>query len=70
MNFSDFYAKWGTGGTAASLNEGQGAQPHFMDLCALLGIHQSDTRVNSDCFFDQTCFYAVNSTFNAIEVSQ
>ncbi len=37
MNFSDFYAKWGTGGTAAGLNERQGAQPHFMDLCALLG---------------------------------
>jgi hypothetical protein len=38
MNFTDFYAKWGTGGTAASLNERQGAQPHFMDLCALLGV--------------------------------
>ena len=38
MNFTDFYAKWGTGGTAASLNERQGAQPHFMDLCGLLGV--------------------------------
>ena len=38
MNFTDFYAKWGAGGTAASLNERQGAQPHFMDLCALLGV--------------------------------
>jgi hypothetical protein len=38
MNFTDFYAKWGTCGTAASLNERQGAQPHFMDLCALLGV--------------------------------
>jgi hypothetical protein len=38
MNFTDFYAKWGTGGTAAGLNERQGAQPHFMDLCALLGV--------------------------------
>jgi hypothetical protein len=38
MNFTDFFAKWGTDGTAASLNERQGAQPHFMDLCALLGV--------------------------------
>jgi hypothetical protein len=38
MNFTDFYAKWGAGGTAAGLNERQGAQPHFMDLCALLGV--------------------------------
>ena len=38
MNFQDFHAKWGTGGTAAGLNERQGAQAHFMDLCALLGV--------------------------------
>ena len=38
MNFQDFQAKWGAGGTAAGLNERQGAQAHFMDLCALLGV--------------------------------
>ena len=38
MNFQDFHAKWGAGGTAAGLNERQGAQAHFMDLCALLGV--------------------------------
>jgi hypothetical protein len=38
MNFSDFFAKWGAGGTAASLNERQAAQSHFLDLCDLLGV--------------------------------
>ena len=46
MNFTDFYAKWGTGGTAASLNERQGAQPHFMDLCVLLGVPTPGTDEN------------------------
>jgi hypothetical protein len=46
MNFTDFYAKWGTGGTAASLTERQGAQPHFMDLCALLGVATPGTDEN------------------------
>jgi hypothetical protein len=46
MNFTDFYAKWGTGGTAASLNERQGAQPHFMDLCALLGVPTPESSDN------------------------
>ena len=56
MNFSDFYAKWGTGGTAASLNERQGAQPHFMDLCALLGVPtpgSSGQDGQSDYIFEQ-----------------
>jgi hypothetical protein len=34
----DFIAKWGPGGPAYALNEEQGAQSHFMDLCALLGV--------------------------------
>ena len=38
MNFTDFYAKWGAGGTATGLNERQDAQPHFMNLCDLLGV--------------------------------
>jgi hypothetical protein len=56
MNFTDFYAKWGTGGTAASLNERQGAQPHFMDLCALLGVPtpgSSRQDGQSDYIFEQ-----------------
>jgi hypothetical protein len=33
-----FIAKWGPGGPASSLNEEQGAQSHFLDLCELLGV--------------------------------
>ncbi len=56
MNFTDFQAKWGAGGTAASLNERQGAQPHFMDLCALLGVPapgSSRQDGQSDYIFEQ-----------------
>ncbi|MFD1709523.1 class I SAM-dependent DNA methyltransferase [Ottowia flava] len=34
----EFIAKWGPGGSAAHLNEEQGAQSHFLDLCELLGV--------------------------------
>lgn len=30
-----FIAKWGRGGPAFDLNEEQGAQSHFLDLCEL-----------------------------------
>ena len=33
-----FIAKWGPGGPAHHLNEEQGAQSHFIDLCHLLGV--------------------------------
>jgi hypothetical protein len=33
-----FIAKWGPGGPAHDLNEEQGAQSHFLDLCELLGV--------------------------------
>ncbi len=33
-----FITKWGPGGPAFELNERQGGQPHFMDLCELLGV--------------------------------
>ena len=33
-----FIAKWGPGGPAYDLNEEQGAQSHFIDLCDLLGV--------------------------------
>ena len=38
MTPQSFITKWGPGGPAFDLNERQGAQPHFMDLCALLGV--------------------------------
>ena len=31
----EFIAKWGPGGPAYALNEEQGAQSHFLDLCEL-----------------------------------
>lgn len=33
-----FIAKWGPGGPAYELNEEQGAQSHFIELCDLLGV--------------------------------
>ena len=33
-----FIAKWGPGGPGHALNERQGAQQHFNELCALLGV--------------------------------
>lgn len=38
MTPQDFIAKWGPGGPAYDLNEEQGAQSHFLDLCELLGV--------------------------------
>ncbi|MBK9235604.1 MAG: hypothetical protein IPO19_05830 [Rhodoferax sp.] len=38
MTPQQFIAKWGPGGPAYDLNERQGAQPHFIDLCQLLGV--------------------------------
>ena len=38
MTPAEFIAKWGPGGPAATLSERSGAQPYFMDLCALLGV--------------------------------
>ncbi len=38
MTPQDFIAKWGPGGPAFGLNEEQGAQSHFLDLCELLGV--------------------------------
>ena len=35
---AEFVAKWGAGGSAFSLNEEQGAQQHFIELCAVLGV--------------------------------
>jgi hypothetical protein len=38
MTPQSFIAKWGPGGPAYNLNEEQGAQSHFLDLCELLGV--------------------------------
>jgi hypothetical protein len=40
MTPQDFQAKWGPGGPAYHLNERQGAQSYFADLCTLLGVPQ------------------------------
>lgn len=34
----EFITKWGPGGPAFTLNEEQGAQSHFLDLCEMLGV--------------------------------
>lgn len=38
MSPQEFITKWGPGGPAFTLNEEQGAQSHFLDLCELLGV--------------------------------
>ena len=38
MTPQHFIAKWGPGGPAFHLNEEQGAQSHFLDLCELLDV--------------------------------
>ena len=38
MTPQTFIEKWGPGGPAYGLNEEQGAQSHFIDLCELLGV--------------------------------
>ena len=51
MTPSEFIAKWGPGGPAFELNERQGAQAHFMDLCALLGVPTPGNK--GDYLFEQ-----------------
>ena len=38
MTPQSFITKWGPGGPAYALNEEQGAQSHFIDLCDVLGV--------------------------------
>lgn len=38
MTSSEFIAKWAAGGPAFHLNEEQGAQTYFLDLCQVLGV--------------------------------
>ena len=51
MSPQDFIAKWGVGGPASALNERQGAQAHFMDLCHLLGVPTPGS--HGDYIFEQ-----------------
>lgn len=48
-----FIAKWGPGGTCAQLNEEQGAQSHFLDLCELLGVPRPGDDVGGAYLFEQ-----------------
>ncbi len=38
MTPHEFVAKWNPGGPAHALSERAGAQPHFIDLCRVLGV--------------------------------
>ena len=38
QRLADFLAKWGVGGLGFGLNERQGAQQHFVELCAVLDV--------------------------------
>ena len=38
QRLADFLDKWGPGGPGYGLNERQGAQQHFVELCAVLGV--------------------------------
>jgi hypothetical protein len=51
MTPQQFIAKWGPGGPAYDLNERQGAQPHFIDLCQLLGVPTPGS--SGDYIFEQ-----------------
>ncbi len=57
MNIYDFTAKWGPGGPSYNLNERQGAQTYFSDLCNLLGVPQpssdTSTGANDDYTFEK-----------------
>lgn len=49
MTAQELIDKWGAGGPAYALSERAGAQPHFMDLCSMLGVQTPGDAVNY-CF--------------------
>jgi hypothetical protein len=51
MTPQEFIEKWGPGGPAHTLNEEQGAQSHFLDLCEVLGVPKPGTA--SDYRFEE-----------------
>ncbi|MBE7417199.1 MAG: class I SAM-dependent DNA methyltransferase [Ideonella sp.] len=42
MQAAEFVRKWQAGSSADQLNERAGAQPHFIDLCRVLGVPEPD----------------------------
>ena len=42
QHIADFIARWGPAGPAYRLNEEQGAQQHFIELCAVLGVRSPE----------------------------
>ena len=53
MTPHDFIAKWGPGGPAYALNEEQGAQSHFLDLCELLGVPKPGSGTTDEYLFER-----------------
>lgn len=53
MNIYEFTAKWGPGGPAYDLNERQGAQTYFIDLCNVLGVPQPSAEAGADYTFEK-----------------
>ncbi|MDP3672918.1 MAG: hypothetical protein Q8R69_24915 [Telluria sp.] len=51
MTPQDFIARWGPGGPSYDLNERQGAQPYFIDLCAVLNVPTPGSQ--ADYVFEQ-----------------
>jgi hypothetical protein len=51
QRIADFIAKWSPCGSAHGLNEGQGAQQHFIELCAVLGV--APPAGDDDCLFEK-----------------
>lgn len=51
MTPQEFIAKWGPGGPSYYLNEEQGAQSHFLDLCDVLAVPKPGTR--ADYLFEE-----------------
>ena len=48
MTPQEIIDKWAAGGPAYALSERAGAQPHFMDLCSMLGVSTPGDAENFD----------------------
>ena len=53
MTPHDFITKWGPGGPAYALNEEQGAQNHFLELCELLGVPKPGSGTTDEYLFER-----------------
>ncbi|WP_200952969.1 MULTISPECIES: class I SAM-dependent DNA methyltransferase [unclassified Rhizobacter] len=65
MDPSEFLQKWGPRGQAHRLNERAGAQPHFLDLCRVLGVSEP-TDPDSYCF--ERSFHRTNTALGFADV--